>query len=163
MKNLLLKKHHPENRFWLKLSRQQIFCLITFLFFISIYKNSNCQNPLSSAPPTDWAETPGVSPQVSNFRGMYVSKADVLINEIKDNFNLYDNVGSATPKTKELFRYANDNYFTYVAIYSLAKKNNDPNDPDPLIGNSIYAPAIRAFLSAAHSKGIKVGFVLVSA
>jgi hypothetical protein len=152
MKNLNIEKYHPENRFCIKLSRQQIFSFILFLFFISFSKNIFCQNPLSSPPPIDWAAMPGASPQVANFRGMYVSKADILINEIKANGNIYDDIGTTTPKTKELFRYAVDNYFSYIAIYSLAKKNNiDPNDPDPLIGNSSYAPAIRTFLAAAHS------------
>jgi len=95
---------------------------------------------------------------------MYVSKADILIKEIKINNNIYDNLGNGTPKTKEMFRYAVDNYFTYIAIYSLAKANPaSSSDDNPLIGNSTYAAAIRSFLSAAHQKGIKVGFVVVSA
>ncbi|HRH63182.1 MAG TPA: T9SS type A sorting domain-containing protein [Bacteroidia bacterium] len=95
---------------------------------------------------------------------MYVSKANILIEEIKGNSNVYDdNASGLTPKTREMFRYALDNYFSYIAIYSLAKANpNNPSDPSPLIGNSAYAPAIRAFLQAAHLKGIRVGFVITS-
>lgn len=142
-----------------------IIFLIVFIFNFII--NCEAQNPLSSPPPIDWAATPGAIPNLANFRGMYVSKADILIDEIKNNTisnNTYDdNANGATPKTREMFHYAVDNYFTYIAIYSLAKANpNNPTDHDPLIGNSAYAPAIRSFLAAAHSKGIKVGFVVVS-
>jgi hypothetical protein len=135
--------------------------LVTF-FYPTVYSFS--QNPLSSPPPTNIAASTGISPPINNFRGMYVSKADILIKEIKNNGNVYDNIGNSTPKTKEMFRYAVDNYFSYIAIYSLAKANpSSSSDDSPLIGNSSYAPAIRNFLFAAHQKGIKVGFVVVSA
>ncbi|HRH02176.1 MAG TPA: T9SS type A sorting domain-containing protein [Bacteroidia bacterium] len=137
-----------------------------FFAYIIFYPTvlSFSQNPLASPPPTNIAASTGISPPINNFRGMYVSKADILIKEIKINNNIYDNLGNGTPKTKEMFRYAVDNYFTYIAIYSLAKANPaSSSDDNPLIGNSTYAAAIRSFLSAAHQKGIKVGFVVVSA
>ncbi len=100
----------------------------------------------------------GTPPAASKQRGMYVSCGDVLIEEILSNGNTYDSLGH-TPATQELFEYAHENYFNYIAVYSLAKKMNGGAT---LIGDSTYWDALREFLKTAHSKGIQVGMVVTN-
>lgn len=100
----------------------------------------------------------GTPPAAGKQRGMYVGCGDVLIQEIRDNGNVYDTSGS-TPITHEFFNYCEGNYFNYIAVYSLAKKMNGGSS---LIGDSTYWDALREFLKTAHSKNIQVGMVVTN-
>jgi hypothetical protein len=105
---------------------------------------------------------PPINPNsnLPQWRGMYVSCGDELIKEIYQNNNHFDSSSTNTLKTKELFNYATSNYFSYLAVYSLAKKFNVNGTSHSIIGDSTYWDALREFLLVAHQKGIAIGMVV---
>lgn len=113
---------------------------------------------------TSYSQSPPPISPVSNlpqWRGMYVSCGDELIQEIYQNGNQYDTTGH-TAKTQELFDYATQNYFKYLAVYSLTKKFKVGNVYHTIIGDSTYWDALREFLKVAHQKGIEIGMVVTN-
>ncbi len=133
----------------------RFFSKITSFLFLLVLMSITITSFSQSPPP--------ISP-ISNlpqWRGMYVSCGDELIQEIYQNGNQYDTTGH-TLKTQELFDYATQNYFKYLAIYSLTKRFKIGNVYHTIIGDSIYWDALREFLKVAHQKGIEIGMVVTN-
>ncbi len=106
-------------------------------------------------------------------RGMYVSGGEVLIKEIEATrvaatntlpyIDMTAGTACLTPKTRDLFDYANANNFNYLILYGLAKKLTDSFGTNYTIaGNVAFNDAISAFLNYAHSNLIKVGAVVTN-